>query len=245
MATGNASKVPQRFPPQRFLIEACVSTIDDAITAARLGADRLELSAALETDGVSPSLGMLKEVIESVSIPVVTLIRLRSGDFVYQPAEVRAMVVDAERALAYGAEAIAVGCLTYERHLDIPAMRLFAEKLGGTRCVCHRAIDHCQDMMDATRRLIDLGYRRILTSGGATNAAAGTDTLRSLQRSLGDRIEILVAGGVAASNILDIVTRTGCSQLHGSFRKRGAADCIPRLDPQQLEDALKIRDNLC
>jgi len=244
MATDIASTVPQKFPSQRFLIEACVSTIDDAITAARLGADRLELSAALETDGVSPSLGMVQEVIESVSIPVVILIRLRTGDFVYQPNEVRAMVFDAERALACGAQAIAVGCLTSERHLDIPAMRWFAEKLGGTHCVCHRAIDHCQDIMDTTHRLIDLGYRRILTSGGATNASAGIDTLRNLQSSLGDQIEILVAGGVAAGNILEIVTRTGCSQVHGSFRKRGTADHVPRLDPQQLEDALKIREKL-
>ena len=239
MATGNASTAPRR-----FLIEACVSTIDDAITAARLGADRLELSAALETDGVSPSLGMVKEVIESVSIPVVILIRLRSGDFAYQPNEVRAMVYDAERALACGAQAIAVGCLTSERHLDLPAMRLFAEKLGGNHCVCHRAIDNCQDIMGATQSLIDLGYRRILTSGSAPTALAGTETLRNLQSSLGDRIEVLVAGGVSASNILDIVTRTGCSQLHGSFRKRGAAAHIPRLNPQELEDALKIREKL-
>jgi copper homeostasis protein len=229
---------------RKLLIEVCVSTIEDAILAANLGADRLELSAALETDGVTPSLGMLQEVVSAVSIPVVTLVRLRSGDFVYDTHEINAMLHDAERAMEFGSQAIAAGCLTPERRLDIAAMRLFAEAVGGANCVCHRAFDQCSDPIKAAGELCELDYRRILTSGGANNALAGIVALRELQHSLGDRIEVLVAGGVSPSNMLELVDLSGCIQLHGSFRKRGPSDSIPRLDPQQLAAAIKIRDGI-
>ncbi len=227
---------------KRFLIEACVSTIEDAILASQLGADRLEVSAALETDGVTPSLGMLREVLNAVSIPVVTLIRLRSGNFVYQAREINAMLHDAEKALQAGSEAIAVGCLDDGNQLDVSAMRMFVDHLGGAQCVCHRAFDQCMDLMASARALCELGYRRVLTSGGATSALAGSTTLHDLQRAVGDRMEILVAGGVSPSNLQELANKTDCVQFHGSFRKRGATELIPRLDSQQLTEAIMIRD---
>lgn len=227
---------------KRFLIEACVSTIEDAILASQLGADRLELSAALETDGVTPSLGMLREVLNAVSIPVVTLIRLRSGSFVYEAREINAMLHDAEQSLQAGSQAIAVGCLNSKNQIDLSAMRIFADHLGGERCVCHRAFDQCADLMASARALCDLGYRRILTSGGTPSALAGSATLNALQRAVGDRVEILVAGGVSPTNLLELGNKTGCVQFHGSFRKRGTTELIPRLDSQQLAEAIMIRD---
>lgn len=229
-------------PGKRFLIEACVSTIEDAILASQLGADRLELSAALETDGVTPSLGMLREVLNAVSIPVVTLIRLRSGKFVYQDREVNAMLHDAEQALQAGSQAIAVGCLKIGNQLDVTAMRMFADHLGGAQCVCHRAFDQCADLIASARALCDLGYRRVLTSGGAPSALAGSATLNALQRAVGASMEILVAGGVSPTNLLELGNKTGCVQFHGSFRKRGATELIPRLDSQQLAETIMIRD---
>lgn len=228
--------------PLRFLIEVCVSTIEDAIVASQLGADRLELSAALETDGVTPSLGMLREVMNAVSIPVVTLIRVRSGNFVYDSREVAAMLRDAELAMEYGSQAIAVGCLTPDREIDVAAMRLFAATIGGKNCVCHRAFDQSVNLMVAAEELCELGYRRILTSGGAANAVDGAESLSELSQRFGHRIEVLVAGGVSPSNIAELATQTGCVQFHGSFRRRGGSDSVPRLDGEQLAAAIRIRN---
>lgn len=228
----------------KFLIEVCVSTIEDAILATELGADRLELSSALETDGVTPSLGMLREVLGAVSIPVVTLVRLRSGDFVYDRQEVKAMLHDAVLAMEAGSRAIAVGCLTPERRVDFAAMRLFAESVGGKNCVCHRAIDQCADLKLAAKELCELGYRRALTSGGGKNAIAGADSLRDLRCQVEDQLEILVAGGVSPDNLAELILRTGCDQFHGSFRIQNHPESPPRLEPIQLANAVYLRDSL-
>jgi len=224
-------------PRPHFLIEACVSTIEDAILAAQAGADRLEISAALETDGVTPSLGMLKEIVAAVHIPVVTLIRIRSGHFVYDHHEIRAMLADAQAAIECGSVAIAVGCLTPTGELDRPAMQLFADRIGGERCVCHRAFDQNHDQFTAAKQLIEIGYQRILTSGGAPSAVVGISQLQRLQEQCGSRIEILPAGGIHPDNIIQVLEQTGCTQVHGSFRQTTLANSPPRLDAGLLAAA--------
>jgi copper homeostasis protein len=222
------------------LIEACISTVQDAIDAQACGADRLELSAALEVDGVTPSIGLLREVLSSVKIPVVALIRVRSGNFTYDSQEIRAMLWDAEKSLELGATAIAVGCLTTEQTLDLKAMNEFSRLLGGDRCVCHRAFDACLDLPMSAQQLIDLGYRRILTSGGASTAMAGAQMLRSLHEFTHRKIELLAAGGIHPDHLKEFLKQSDCDQVHGSFRQRGKENKPPQLDKQLLLEACQI-----
>jgi len=47
---------------RRVLIEVAAASVDDARTAHGEGADRLELSAALEVGGLTPSVGTMLDV---------------------------------------------------------------------------------------------------------------------------------------------------------------------------------------
>ena len=58
---------------QKILVEVCVDSLEGAIVAAEAGADRLELNLALQLDGLTPSAGLVQQVLEAVSIPVITL----------------------------------------------------------------------------------------------------------------------------------------------------------------------------
>src|ERR1700751_6159723 len=81
-------------PPSRVLapaLELCVETITNAEIAARGGADRIELCAGLADGGVTPGLGLLEQVLASITIPVHCMIRPRGGDFCYTSGELRAM----------------------------------------------------------------------------------------------------------------------------------------------------------
>ena len=46
----------------RVLLEVAIASVDDAVAAQTNGADRLELSSALELGGLTPSPGSLLEV---------------------------------------------------------------------------------------------------------------------------------------------------------------------------------------
>lgn len=228
----------------RRLIEACVSTIQDASLAAKHGADRLEISAALETDGVTPSLGMVREILAEVKIPTVVLLRIRSGDFVYSQPEIRAMLKDAEELISLGASAIAVGCLTAQNTIDVNAMQEFSKRIGGKHCVCHRAFDSCLNLDLATTQLIDAGFQRILTSGGASTAETGLGMLQQLEANYGHRIELLAAGGIHPKMLNAFWNQSGVKQVHGAFRSTSESGKPPRLDPHLLQQARQITDDL-
>ncbi len=195
-----------------MIIEIVAQSPDDAVIAARSGADRLELVSALSLGGLTPSLGTLQEVRHRCNLPVVAMLRPRSGGFAYSPAELDSMERDGDLFLLNGAKGLVFGVLTPDGQIDRPANRRLV-KLGGG-AVFHRAFDALPDPAEAMEVLIDLGFRRILTSGGRGTALEGTETLRRLAERAAGRIEILPGGGVRPENAAEIVARTGIRQLH-------------------------------
>ena len=69
------------------LFELCVTTVEAARAAESGGADRIELCSQLSVGGVTPSIDLMTQAIAALSIPVYVLIRPRTGNFVFSPAE--------------------------------------------------------------------------------------------------------------------------------------------------------------
>ena len=80
----------------------------------------------------------------------------------------------------------------------------------------HRAFDVARDRNEALDTLIDLGIERVLTSGGAVDALAAADTIAALVERAAGRIVVMPGGGVEPNNVLDLVRRTGVSEVHTS-----------------------------
>ncbi|MDH5609009.1 MAG: copper homeostasis protein CutC, partial [Cyclobacteriaceae bacterium] len=72
--------------------EACVETMAQCLAAEKAGANRLELCAHLELDGLTPEFELIERVVSSVTIPVRVMVRPRAGDFCYSPAEIEDML---------------------------------------------------------------------------------------------------------------------------------------------------------
>jgi copper homeostasis protein len=208
----------------RILVEVCLTSVDDAIVAHRAGADRIELNAALSLDGLTPTPGMLQAVLQAAPLPIITMIRPRPGHFIPSESDFAVMQADAEWALAAGSAGLAFGILTDDRKIDVKRCRTLRQMVGRHEAVFHRAFDLIDDQLVALEQLIDLGFTRILTSGGSKSALEGAERIRQLIEQARDRIEILPAGGINPGNFLDLVKRTGCRQVHGSFRRAGTAD---------------------
>jgi len=72
------------------MLEIIVLNPEDAKIAEEAGADRVELISAPELGGLTPSYGMIKEVAQSVAIPVNVMIRPYARSFQYSVSELRA-----------------------------------------------------------------------------------------------------------------------------------------------------------
>ena len=210
-----------------ILLEVCIESVDDAVTAGQCGADRIELNSALSLDGITPSLGLLQEVRARIGpkLPVMAMVRPRAGDFCYSEAEFSTMRRDVDLLLAHGAGGIVFGILTADRCVDIPRCRQLTEQVLGNPAategaVFHRAFDCVAEPLAEIDALAALGVRRILTSGQRTTAIEGADEIARYIRHAADRIEILPGAGVRPENVRELVLRTGCRQVHGSFRER-------------------------
>src|SRR5262245_52505629 len=114
----------------RILLEIAVSTPDEALAAVRAGADRLELSSALELGGLTPSMGLFARVRSLVTVPVYVLLRPRAGGFAYTDDEMEVVLHDADEFLAAGADGVVFGAVEENGAVAVES--------------CRRVVDRCR-----------------------------------------------------------------------------------------------------
>src|SRR5262249_27045485 len=127
---------------------------------------------------------------------------------------------DADLALAHGADGIVFGILTADGRVDADRCRRLVRQAGGRAAVFHRAFDVTPDPWAALEQLIDLGLRRVMTSGQEEPAYNGAGRIAELIARAAGRIEAPPAGGINRFTVADVLARTGCDQVHASLRAR-------------------------
>lgn len=200
-------------------LEVCASQYYDALAAEEGGAQRIELCSALSLGGLTPSLGLLRQLRAKLSIAIFPLIRLRAGDFCYTPEEVAVMEEDIRLMRLEGADGFVFGCLTSGGDYDTEANAKLLEAAGGLPCTFHRAFDIAPRRAALLSSIIEDGFVRLLTSGGAATALEGVEELHELVLLAKDRIKIQCGSGVMADNILSLAQKTGARCFHGSFHR--------------------------
>ena len=206
-------------PTPRILLEVAIASPDDAQAAEQGGADRLELNAALLLGGLTPSLGALIEARARCALPIVAMVRPRGGGFAYSEADFLAMRRDVDLFLGHGADGVAFGCLDETGRIDEGRCRQVVAQVGPDRqAVFHRAFDVTPDAFAALETLIGLGFRRVMTSGQEETAYAGAARIAEMIARAAGRIEVLPAGGINRFTLDDVLTRTGCDQVHASLK---------------------------
>jgi copper homeostasis protein len=203
------------------IIEICCCSVDDVVEAQRGGADRVELNSAFEAGGLTPTLGSLIEAKKRVSIPIITMIRPRTGGFCYTDFEFDTMVTDAKLMLENGADGIAIGILNEYNNIDVPRTNVLVElcKSYDKEIVFHRAIDITPKLIESAHELVSIGVNRILTSGGKQRCLEGIDTINELMDKVSNQIEILACGSIRPTNLKEIMSKTNCNQFHMALMK--------------------------
>ncbi|MFN4447341.1 copper homeostasis protein CutC [Klebsiella michiganensis] len=196
------------------LLEVCCYSMECALEAQRRGADRIELCAAPQEGGLTPSLGVLKSVREAVTIPVHPIIRPRGGDFCYTAGEFAAMLDDVAAVKDLGFPGMVIGVLDADGRVDRARMKKIMAAVGTLAVTFHRAFDMCADPRQTSAELAELGVQRILTSGQQSSAEKGISLIRELI-SQSDTPIIMAGAGVRAAN-LPLFLQVGVKEVHTS-----------------------------
>lgn len=201
------------------ILEICCDTIQSALDAAQNGADRIELCENLAQGGVTPSAAKIKLTKEKLDIPVFVLIRPRKADFLYDDLEFQLMIEDIVAAKQLGADGIVSGILKADGQMDFKRMAQLVKIAHPLPFTCHRAFDMCVNADLAIEGLVDIGVKRILTSGQEPTATLGRRNLSRFAEIANGRISIMACGELLPENIDEILSIPGIYEYHSAVRK--------------------------
>lgn len=202
-------------------LEICVDSAEGLVAALAGGADRIELCSALALGGLTPSPGLVT-LAARADVPVYAMIRPREGDFVFSPADLDQMRRDIDAVRAAGLAGVVLGASEPRGGLDAEALTRLSAHAAGLGTTLHRAFDLVPDSSEALALAIELGFERILTSGGAARAELALAPLAALVQAAAARIAIMPGAGVRPENAAAIIAATGAREIHASCRVPGA-----------------------
>ncbi|HHV8213496.1 TPA: copper homeostasis protein CutC [Streptococcus pneumoniae] len=206
-----------------MIYEFCAENVTLLEKAMQAGARRIELCDNLAVGGTTPSYGVTKAAVElaaNYDTTIMTMIRLRGGDFVYNDLEIAIMLEDIRLTAQAGSQGVVFGTLTADKKLDKPNLEKLIAASKGMEIVFHMAFDELsdEDQLEAIDWLSQAGVTRILTRAGVSGDSLEKRFVhyhRILEYAKG-KIEILPGGGIDLENRQTFIDQVGVTQLHGT-----------------------------
>lgn len=208
---------------EKIILEAPVFNLQGALEAAKFGIDRLELCANFPEGGETPSAGMLRYLKGEIDIPVFVMIRPRGGDFVYSEKELLVMKQDIQLLGDLGADGFVFGVLDEKGKVNMQANEFLRRAAGDKPCTFHRAFDASSDLYKSLEAIIQLGFDRILTSGGKNTLSDGLEVITQLLEVAKDRIVIMPGGGTKSEHIPQLKKTGWLREVHASCKVQKAS----------------------
>ena len=206
-----------------MIYEFCAENVTLLEKAMQAGARRIELCDNLTVGGTTPSYGVTKAAVElaaNYDTTIMTMIRPRGGDFVYNDLEIAIMLEDIRLTAQSGSQGVVFGALTADKKLDKPNLEKLIAASKGMEIVFHMAFDELsdKDQLEAIDWLSQAGVTRILTRAGVSGDSLEKRFAhyhRILEHAKG-KIEILPGGGIDLDNRQTFIDQLGVTQLHGT-----------------------------
>jgi copper homeostasis protein len=202
------------------MLEIACCNYQSCLNAVENGADRIELFENLPEGGCTPSYGMLLQCIKNISIPIYVMIRPRGGDFCYSKDEIEIMKSDIKMVKKIGFAGVVFGVLDAKGNINKKVCSSLLKKCGEMPATFHRAFDRTPNLEKSIQTIIDLGFERVLTSGGKPTVSEGINTIATLQSKYGNKIIIMPGSGVNAQNLKEIVEKTKCLEFHATAKTK-------------------------
>ena len=204
-------------------LELCAASIEAIKIAKELNFDRIELCQNIEQGGITPSLGLIDYAL-AYGVETHVLIRPRVGGFIYNCDEIEIIIRDILVCSELGVHGVVIGALDEFGEIHKAAVTLMLEKAKGMEVTFHRAFDDTVNYSRSLDTLIELGVKRLLSSGLGSNVELGMNNLKGMMDYAEGRIEIMTGGGVNLSNISKIANEVKPDAIHFSGTQKFVLD---------------------
>ena len=199
-----------------YLLEVCVDSFESAQSAEAAGADRVELCANLNEGGTTPGIGLVRQCVQGLDIPVMVMVRPRGGDFCYSGSEFATLEMEIEAIKESGAQGVVFGLLLPNGDLDVSRTQQLVEQARPMEVTFHRAFDVCRDPVKVLQQLDATGVNRVLSSGQQPSAWQGRQLLAKMVQFPAQQIQVMPGAGVNPENIQELANITGAREFHFS-----------------------------
>lgn len=114
------------------------------------------------------------------------------------------------------------GALKPDGSLDEETCRTLLDECREYENTFHRAIDRCQDPYVLFERIVELGFKRVITSGQGKNAFEGVEVIKKLIEQNRGRIKVSPAAGIDDQNLEELIQQLDAktNEYHCSAKRK-------------------------
>lgn len=226
----------------QVIFEVIAHNLTDVKHAEAYGADRIELVKSMGESGITPSYGLIKTAVESVSIPVNVIVRPHGRTFVYSEDDVQEMLHDIDIVKEIGANGIVIGAITKDGVVDEKTIERLLERANGLEIVFHRAIDAARDQLEALETILQ--YKEIttvLTSGGTDKATDLNSSIKDMiARTKDTHLTIMPGSGIYLDTLQGFVADVHPDAIHIGSGIRYDHSFDKEFDKEKMQAVINI-----
>lgn len=201
---------------QNKKIEIACFNLESSLIAKKAGANRVELCANISVGGTTPTIEIIQQARNNLSIDLYVMIRTRGGNFVYSEPEFQQMKSEIENIKQLDVNGFVFGILNEDSTINIEQNKALVELAKPFPCSFHRAFDAVSNYKQALEDVISCGFSTLLTSGTFSNVMEGKEVLKKLVEQAKNRIEIMPGGGLRSTNISELNQIVNANWYHSS-----------------------------
>lgn len=206
------------------MLEVIASSLKDAIEAEKGGAGRLEIVRDLKRGGLTPSYELVKEIKQSVDLPVRVMLRESEGYETSGKDEVDRLSAAAERFASLGVDGFVLGFLK-DGEVDVELTQRVLACAPHVRATFHHAFEDARDKLRALREIKRLRQvDRVLSHGGRDELASRIARLREYAEVAAPELVILAGGGISGDALMKIRSETNIREFHVGRAARAKFD---------------------
>lgn len=220
-------------------LEIIVLNKEDAKSAELAGADRLELVTDMSLGGISPDLDIVRSVVESVTIPVNVMVRVRGGNFVYNESEMEQHLNYINQLKKLDINGIVFGSLDLKNRVEVDQLTSICDAIGNLDLTFHRAIDEEVNCFLENIKLLSGRVTNVLTSGGLESPIEENTYL--LKEANNNQLQILCGGGINQSNYKQVIKATPNCDIHIGSLAYNQGDFTKGINTQMVKH---VKDTL-